>query len=90
MSQKFIITGFADEISSNVDVQFAHLNKLGISYFEPRGIEGRDIADLTLDEVAALKKKWMLPASVRLLSVRPSAKLKLQTPWRRTLKSWRT
>ena len=33
MSQKFIITGFADEISSNVDVQFAHLNKLGISYF---------------------------------------------------------
>ena len=80
MSQKFIITGFADEISSNVDVQFAHLNKLGISYFEPRGIEGRDFADLTLDEVAALKKK-MDAAGIRASSIgSPIGKIKITDP----------
>ena len=33
------ISGFADEIDKSVDIQFAVLNKLGIKYFEPRGID---------------------------------------------------
>ena len=33
------------------------LKKLGIGYFEPRGIDGKNIANLLDSEVAALKEK---------------------------------
>ena len=51
------ISGFSDEIDSAVDKQFEVLNKLGISYFEPRGIDGKNISRLTDEEVAGLKEK---------------------------------
>ncbi|MCI9337201.1 MAG: sugar phosphate isomerase/epimerase [Lachnospiraceae bacterium] len=51
------ISGFADEIAEDVDTQFGVLRKLGIGYFEPRGIDGKNIADLSDSEVAALKEK---------------------------------
>lgn len=53
--QQFIISGFSDEIDENIEKQFEHLNKLGISYFEPRGINGKNIADLSEDEASELK-----------------------------------
>ncbi|MBE7011222.1 MAG: sugar phosphate isomerase/epimerase [Ruminococcaceae bacterium] len=55
--EKFKISGFSDEIDANVDVQFAVLNKLGIEYFEPRGIDGKNISALTDDEARDLKAK---------------------------------
>lgn len=54
---KFIISGFSDEIDPATDVQFEHLNKLGIKYFEPRNIDGTNIADLTEGQAHALKEK---------------------------------
>ena len=57
MNEKFLISGFSDEIDENTDVQFKHMNKLGIKYFEPRGIDGKNIADLTDSEAKALKEK---------------------------------
>lgn len=51
------ISGFSDEIDKNIDIQFAVLNKLGIKYFEPRGIDGKNISLLTLDEAKDLKAK---------------------------------
>ena len=51
------ISGFSDEISSEIITQFEILNKLKIKYFEPRGINGKSIAALTDDEVAELKAK---------------------------------
>lgn len=53
---KFIISGFADEIDEQITTQFSHLNKLGISYFEPRGINGTNIADIDDAQLAELKK----------------------------------
>ena len=50
-------SGFSDEIASDIDTQFAVLNKLGIKYFEPRGINGKNISTLNDDEVLALKAK---------------------------------
>ena len=50
-------SGFADEISSDTTLQFEVLNKLGIKYFEPRGIDGKNISELTLDEAKKLKEK---------------------------------
>ena len=62
----FIISGFSDEIDENIDKQFETLQKLGIKYFEPRGINGKNIADLTDDEVFKLltaMKKYGIRAS---------------------------
>ncbi|MDO4562780.1 MAG: sugar phosphate isomerase/epimerase family protein [Clostridia bacterium] len=52
-----MLSGFADEISPVTAEQFAHLKELGMSYFEPRGINGKNIADLSDEEVTALKKQ---------------------------------
>ncbi|MBE5039756.1 sugar phosphate isomerase/epimerase family protein [Ructibacterium gallinarum] len=54
---QFIISGFSDEIDPSIDRQFAHLKKLGISYFEPRNVDGKNISELTEEEAYALKKK---------------------------------
>jgi len=51
------MSGFSDEINKDIDIQFTVLNKLGIKYFEPRGINGTNVSDLTLDEAKALKEK---------------------------------
>ena len=55
---KFVISGFSDEIDSSVDIQFDGLNRLGIKYFEPRNIDGKNIADITLEEAESSKKRW--------------------------------
>ncbi len=60
------ISGFSDEISSKTTIQFEVLNKLGIRYFEPRGINGKNISELTCEEVIMLKqemKKYGISAS---------------------------
>ena len=53
---RFIISGFSDEIDENIVKQFEHLNKLGIEYFEPRGINGKNIAKLNDEEACELKE----------------------------------
>lgn len=55
--ENFVITGFSDEISEVTEEQFKHLNTLGIEYFEPRGIDGKNIAALSDEEVLVLKEK---------------------------------
>ena len=51
------ISGFSDEIASDIDTQFAVLNKLGIKFFEPRGINGKNISTINDEELANLKSK---------------------------------
>ncbi len=53
----FILTGFADEASKDLDGQIAALKRNGMSYFEPRGINGKNIADFTVEEAKELKAK---------------------------------
>lgn len=72
------ISGFSDEIASDIDTQFQVLNKLGISYFEPRGINGKNIAFLDDSEVAALKEK-MHAYGIQVSSIgSPIGKIKLE------------
>ena len=52
----FIITGFSDEIDSNIKIQFQELNRLGIEYYEPRFINDKNIADLDVKETEELLK----------------------------------
>ncbi len=49
------ISGFSDEIAPEIITQFEVLNKLGIKYFEPRGVNGKNISELTDEEVYELK-----------------------------------
>lgn len=49
------ISGFSDEISSDIKVQFEALMRPGIKYFEPRGINGKNISELTEAEAKELK-----------------------------------
>ncbi len=51
------ISGFADEIDAGVEKQFAVLNKLGMEYFEVRGVNGKNISLLTDEEVEVLQEK---------------------------------
>lgn len=63
---KFTISGFSDEIDEKITAQFEHLNKLGISYFEPRGINGINIADIDdvqLEELKNDMKKYGIKVS---------------------------
>ena len=53
---KFVLSGFSDEIDSDIIKQFEGLQKLNISYFEPRGINGKNISELSLEEAVELKK----------------------------------
>ncbi len=72
------ISGFADEIAESVDTQFQVLNKLDIGYFEPRGIDGKNISRLNDEEVALLKEK-MNAAGIKISSIgSPIGKMKLE------------
>ncbi|MBQ3037585.1 MAG: sugar phosphate isomerase/epimerase [Clostridia bacterium] len=57
MAEQFIISGFSDEIDESIDIQFKHLNSLGIEYFEPRGVDGKNISELSQQEVEKLAGK---------------------------------
>ncbi len=50
----FVISGFSDEIDSNIRVQFDEIKKMGIDFFEARGINDKNIADLDDEEISEL------------------------------------
>ena len=62
----FLISGFSDEIDENIKIQFETIKSLGIHYFEVRGVNGKNIADLTdeeLEELLAVMKKYDVKVS---------------------------
>lgn len=61
-------SGFSDEIASDIKTQFEVLGKLGIKYFEPRGVDGKNIADLSDSEAVELKEK-MDAAGIKVSSI---------------------
>ena len=54
---KFIISGFSDEIDPSIDVQFETIKSLGINHFEVRGVNGKNISELSDAEVDELVAK---------------------------------
>lgn len=71
------ISGFADEIAADTTTQFEVLNKLGIGYFEPRGVDGKNISELSDNEAKALKEK-MDKYGIKVSSIgSPIGKIKL-------------
>lgn len=54
------LSGFSDEIDSAVDRQFQVLNKLGMCYFEVRGVDKKNVSELSGEEREDLKRKMDL------------------------------
>lgn len=53
----YLLSAFADEYSKDLDTQLAMLAKEGVSYIEPRFVDGKNISSLSLGEIAKIKKK---------------------------------
>lgn len=53
----FIISGFSDEIDENIKIQFEAIKELGINFFEVRGVNGKNIADISTEELQNLKEE---------------------------------
>ncbi|MBR5156161.1 MAG: sugar phosphate isomerase/epimerase [Clostridia bacterium] len=71
------ISGFSDEIASDINVQFEALGKLNMKYFEPRFVNGKSISVLNDEEVIALKAK-MDECGIKASSIgSPVGKIKL-------------
>ena len=54
---EFILSAFADEYSPNFDEQIEGLKKNGVGFMEIRGVDGKNISDLTEDEMKAVREK---------------------------------
>ncbi len=66
MYKNYKISGFSDEAASNIISQFETIKKLGIGFFEPRNINGKNISSLSKEETAellAIMKKYNVSAS---------------------------
>lgn len=75
------ISGFSDEIAESAAKQFTVLSKLDIHYFEPRGVDGKNIASLSDEEVVQLKK-MMDQHGIKVSSIgSPIGKIKLGEPF---------
>src|SRR5690554_5415743 len=57
MNYNFVLSAFADEIDPDLKVQMEVLKQHGIQYIEMRGVNGRNIADYTLEEVKRIKNQ---------------------------------
>ena len=57
MIDKIIISGFADEIDPQLDVQLKVVKELGMEYICFRAADGKGVAEYTVDEV----KEKILP-----------------------------
>lgn len=75
---KFVLSGFSDEIDQDIKIQFKVLKKLGIAYFEPRGINGTNIADISDRQLTQLKKE-MIDYEIKVSSIgSPIGKIGIQ------------
>lgn len=52
----FIYSGFADEISLDLDVQIREIKKCNMEYIEVRGVNGKNISKYTKEEAKEIKK----------------------------------
>ena len=48
---RMILSAFADEYSDSFENQLEFLNSANIGYLEIRGVDGKSVSELSLDEV---------------------------------------
>ena len=61
-----ILSAFADEYSDNFIQQVSALRTFGIEYLEIRGVDGKNVSELTKSDIKMLKKSGIsLPNGVK-------------------------
>ena len=86
---KFILSAFADEASPLLDAQLAALKAEGIALIELRGVDGKNCAQLTLEEADAVKAR-LDAAGVKLSALgSPYGKYPLAEPFEKHLADFR-
>lgn len=55
MKTRFPLSGFADEISPDLAVQITTLKRLGVSGLDLRGVDGKNVLDLTPERLLEIK-----------------------------------
>jgi predicted dehydrogenase/sugar phosphate isomerase/epimerase len=63
------ISGFYDEVSGELDEQIAECRRLGGHYICPRGVDGKNIADYTLEEFETQVKPRLVEAGISFSSI---------------------
>ncbi|MBR2048186.1 MAG: sugar phosphate isomerase/epimerase [Oscillospiraceae bacterium] len=69
MEPKIIISGFADEIDPQLDVQLKVVKDLGMEYICFRAADGKGVAEYTLEEVKEVIKPRLDAAGVKVSSL---------------------
>lgn len=89
MANNFTITGFADEISAELDDQIRVLKENGISHIEIRGINGKNVSDFTLTEAEEYYKK-LLENGIQVSSIgSPIGKINIEEPFEEHLEKFK-
>lgn len=55
MSHAFPTSGFADEISPDLEVQLTTLERLGVGGIDVRGLDGKNVLDLSVERLSELR-----------------------------------
>ena len=66
---KFTISGFYDEVSTDLSAQIAEIKKLGESYLCPRSVDGKNIADYTAEEFEKFVKPVLDKNEIKFSSI---------------------
>lgn len=75
------LSGFADEISPNLDEQIRVCNQLGVQAFELRGVDGKNVLDFDPAMRKEIKRK-LDDAGIGVISIgSPIGKVKISDPW---------
>lgn len=69
MKERLVISGFADEISSDFDAQLKTVTELGMKYISLRSADGKGIADYTVEEVRERLVPRLDAAGVKVSSI---------------------
>ena len=56
MNRNFILSAFADEIDTNLDIQIDSVKKLGIDHIEVRGVNGKGLTEYEISEVKEIAR----------------------------------
>lgn len=52
---EFVLSGFADEISTDLDVQLEVLDAVGVDHLDLRSVDGTDVLELSADDLDAVE-----------------------------------
>jgi 3-dehydroshikimate dehydratase len=75
------LSGFADEISPDLNVQIQTLTEEGIKFLELRGVGGKNVLDFTIEEREDIKKR-LDDAGIGVSSIAsPLGKVRIDLPW---------